>query len=327
MAFWELAMISSNFESRRVTIFQQLDRTGGATWTQILTVCLAELQGIQDRVKDFQVRSQPPAPATKPSELEPAPDATPGRDVRKPSAAPVYPQPPPPTLRQLVRRRVSEMVIEHGSQPGAPSPAAQLLSAGAQGAAQLLLTDAQREALGPGALRDRVAAAGGAVLAARVAAPLRQPWGRRVAGVVCGAPRARAAAIVAAASALAGLVVRSLKEDGAGRVQRDIPQIARTLAATLAAVETFLATCPPHWTDVTFRGTAAERAGPEEVRAVVVALREGLAEIVGAFGEYFDAMDVKAEEAKAWKKMVAKKPAAEKEPERPRTPEMRRARN
>jgi nucleoporin NDC1 len=320
-------MISSSFETRRVTIFQQLDRAGGSTWTQILTICLAELQGIQDRIKDFQARSQPPAPAAKPSEPEPtASDATPGPDVRKPSAAPVYPQPPPPTLRQLVRHRVSEMVIEHGSQPGAASPAAQLLAAGAQGAASLLLTDAQRGALAPGALRDRIAAAGAAVLAAKVAAPLRQPWGRRVAGVVCGAPRAKPAVIVAAAGALAGLVVRSLKEDGAGRVQRDIPQIARALAATLAAVEAFLATCPPHWTDVTFRGTAAERAGPAEVRAVAAALREALADIVGAFGEYFDAMDVKPEEARAWKKMAAKPAAAEKKPDRPRTPEMRRAR-
>jgi nucleoporin NDC1 len=326
MAFWELAMISSDFESRRVTIFQQLDRSGGATWTQILTICLAELQGIQDRIKDFHIRSQPPPAAAKPSDPAPTADATPAPDVRKPSAASVYPQPPPPTLRQLVRHRVSEMVIEHGSQPGAASPAAQLLAASAQGAATLLLTDAQREALAPGALRDRAAAAGTAVLATQVAAPLRKPWARRVAGVVCGAPRARGAVIAAAAGALAGLVVRSLKEDGAGRVQRDIPNIARTLAATLTAVEAFLATCPPHWSDVTFRGTAAERAGPEEVRAVVAALRGGLAEIVGAFGEYFDAMDVKADEARAWKKMVASKPA-EKGPARPRTPEMRRAKN
>jgi hypothetical protein len=148
-----------------------------------------------------------------------------------------------------------------------------------------------------------------------------------VAGVVCGAPRARAAVVVvAAAQALAGLVVRSLKEDGAGRVQRDIPRVARAMAAALGDVERFLETCPAHWSDVTFRGTREERLGPVEVRAVVVALREGLGEVVGAFGEYFDAMDVKPDEAKAWKKMVAAKPAAEKKSERPRTPEMRRAR-
>ena len=92
-------MISSSFETRRITIFQQLDRAGGSTWTQILTICLAELQGIQDRIKDFQARAQPPAPATEPTEPEPATtDATTGQDVRKPSADPL------PHQREDLRR-------------------------------------------------------------------------------------------------------------------------------------------------------------------------------------------------------------------------------
>ncbi|MGG6495946.1 UNVERIFIED_CONTAM: nucleoporin NDC1, partial [Bacteroidetes bacterium 56_B9] len=51
-ALWELYLITTQFESRRKTIYTEVDRAGGSTWSQVCNLCLAEISGVQQRIEE-----------------------------------------------------------------------------------------------------------------------------------------------------------------------------------------------------------------------------------------------------------------------------------
>jgi len=143
----------------------------------------------------------------------------------------------------------------------------------------------------------------GRLLLSPVGLPFRQTFERRATSVVCGSPYSRLNLIVDSVDAISKLATHSLTEDQPGQVQKDIEGLARTLAATIVAIKKFLKSYPVHWTDVTFQDS--QREGPGEVGNVLTALKGGLEELLRSFGEYFDAMGISAEQAMAWRSLIA----------------------
>ncbi|KAI7515077.1 hypothetical protein KC347_g302 [Hortaea werneckii] len=57
-AFWELFLITTQFETRRTTIFSEVERKPQSTWAQTSALCLAELNAIGERIKNANAPSE-----------------------------------------------------------------------------------------------------------------------------------------------------------------------------------------------------------------------------------------------------------------------------
>ena len=95
-----------------------------------------------------------------------------------------------------------------------------------------------------------------------------------------GSPYGDVGIIVDAIDSLTRLAVCSLQEDKYGNVQRDVKRIIQTLTMTVTKLETFKKSIGFHWTDV-----QAKRDSPE-VDTILTALKEGLNQLIEAFGDY-----------------------------------------
>ncbi|KAK3653209.1 hypothetical protein LTR56_004745 [Elasticomyces elasticus] len=317
-AFWELHLICTSplFAARRATIFAEVDRQPTSTWTEIKDACLGEISAISTRI---QVSQQPlggqPNPQAQQQEALAAsqqqrgtqPSGLPriaGRGVVN-DASLINPSRSPSSGARGGARQAVEMV------GGVMKSLSQSQSgAHAQGQQQ----QGQRTAAGIGstygkkAIEYGVQKAGGkgalptglqGVMGGKVVEFLRTPagevfrqiFGRRVRAVVLGVPYGRGVDIVHASRALTSLVVASLKEDSFGQVSKDVANIVRSYTATIGNIRSFIAGLAPHWSDVGFTDaqrdlSAGGSEGLGEVQEVLEVLRQGLEEVVLAFGEY-----------------------------------------
>ncbi|KAI5249997.1 hypothetical protein E4T42_05103 [Aureobasidium subglaciale] len=278
MAFWELAMITQKFDARRKTLFGELDRKGGSTWSQVSGICLVEIQSVIQRIQDSQgavahTPEQPPKP------LQTLPKIS-SRPVKEDA---IFRAPAPPsTGLQAFENSVGLVARSYGQSHGATNPisprAQKLLGYGAD----RILTKEQQEQLGRAGMVNNANGLISWFIGTPLGMPFRQPFARRVNAVVFGVPFSTGAILTNAVRAICGLAVSSLKEDNLGQVQKDISTIVRTLIITTQQIQLFVQNLPPHWTDRYFNGNR-QVAEVEELLAV---LRDGLHEIVVTFGEY-----------------------------------------
>ncbi|GAB7348029.1 hypothetical protein MBLNU459_g6068t1 [Dothideomycetes sp. NU459] len=281
MAFWELSTITAAFEGRRKTIYQDIDRRGGSTWTQVSNICLAEIQSISQRVQDFQ------QPATTASDQA-------GAQAESIQKLPKISQPlkqdniltapaPPASGLQLVAGGVGTLAKHYGQSPS-PNPlganAQKLLEYGSS----KVLTEQQQEQLS----RSKLTTQANGYVVRLLRSPLgfffRQSFSRRVNAVVFDSPYSRAKTISHAVQSICRLAVCSLREDSLGQVQKDVATIIRVLVSTIQNVQIFIQTLPPHWTDVEFDGKRQARDAEE----LLDVMRSGLEQLLSAFGEYAD---------------------------------------
>lgn len=295
MAFWELLLITRDFEMRRKSIFGEIDRQGGTTWAQISSICMAEIKTIKDRIEAFNRPAAPPAQATP--EIQTLPRLSqPLRDDN------VFTKPAPPKAPlDGAMDAFGNFAKAHGNAPGADpiSPRARkLLEAGFT----KLLPEGQKrptsanvkESVG-GILRD--------VLRSPFGTPYRQTFARRATAVICGSPISRSSSITVAIHALTQLITVSLKEDTYGCVQRDVLGIFRCFTTTVQSIEGFLRSLPPHWTDVEFK--EQNRAEVEDVNELLQSLKGGLEGLLLVYGEYLQGLGAGGREVQAAKAMVA----------------------
>ena len=279
-AFAELLLITQEDQSRRESIYKQLDRTGGSTWTQILTICLGQLHGISKRINDYR---NPPKPSP------PMPEQLPGDVNHLPKmAAPikqdnVLASSPPPSSRFV--SGVDAFARTHGNHAGAEDPlspqARKLLTA----SSHALLNEKQREAITPaGAGRIFRKYSCEILTLPYIGAFFRLTFARRASAIVIGEPDqgGTSESVIAKASvSLATLAARSAQEDHSGRASKDIATIIRTYVATIASIEDFIAWLEPHWSDARFQDKRAP-----DVENVVRHLKAGLKMILEAFDGY-----------------------------------------
>jgi hypothetical protein len=270
-AFWELVYIAQRFQGRRKVMFEEIDRKGGSTWSQISEVCLKTINDVNTRISNHLA---PPKASTV--EAATQDDAGLPRLSAPLKEDNIWTASPAPKSRSAsIVQSVGAIARTHGHSPSEP-PAVKLIDQ----ASSAVLTPEQREALSPGGILAYLGPYATQFLQSPLGWPFRQEYRRRMAAVVLGSPYGDVGIIVDAIDSLTRLAVCSLKEDPYGNVQRDVPKIIKTFTATIAQLEGFKQSLGMHWTDV-----ERKKESPE-VETILAALKGGLHELLDAFQDY-----------------------------------------
>ncbi|KAI1410025.1 nucleoporin protein Ndc1-Nup [Hypoxylon sp. FL1857] len=274
-AMWELALIARDFDVRRRSIFEDIDRKDGPMWSQIYVTCFNTIKAIEQRIDAYD---KPPAPPAV--ETAAAPPKPPARIVQPPKTDNVWaPAPQPKSLRDSIGKLVSNVTTSPGKTPAEvylPEAKKKALEA-----TEHLFTKEQREALTPEHANNAVRALFYRLLSIPTIGLLfQQLFPRRLTTVVLGRPYGELSIYTNAAYALSRLAVCSLTEDRYGNVQRDVPAIIRTFTVIIKKLEKFRDNLPMHWTDL------QKRRECPEVDELLDALKDGLSELITAFGQY-----------------------------------------
>ena len=300
-AFWELVYIAEHFQGRRKVIFEDIDRTGGSTWSQILAVCLETINGIDKRIAEYQAPTAVPALGSMPGKQEPVASlprmGQPPKDgIRDPGDIFDSPAPLKSTGPKVVQA-VGEFAKNRGqSPPTSLSPKTKKMLEKAESA---VLTPKQKEELASqglsGLFRDYIIW----FLEKPFGWPFRQVYRRKIAAVVLGSPYGDVGIIVDAIDALTRLAVCSLTEDKYGNVQRDVKLIIRTLTTTVNKLEAFQRSLGFHWTDV------EKIQESPEIDTILATLKAGLNELVDAFGNYSEDLRLSQSEMRMAREAMA----------------------
>ncbi|KAI6710787.1 nuclear envelope protein [Diplocarpon mali] len=274
-AFWELVYIAERFEGRRKAIFEDIDRQGGSTWSQILDVCLGVINGIETRIANFE---RPQSNADQdPAKFRESPAPGLPRLSQRPKDGLKEPGDLFTKPKRSAVGEIGEYAKLQGQSPHGPSsPTAKKAIKALEG---IMIP---REQAGPAAgsvcgwLKDLALR----VLQSAVGTPFRQEYRRKISAIVLGQPFGDVGIIVDAVDAVTRFSVCSLNEDKFGNVQRDVNLIIKTLTSTITKLEAFKEKLGFHWTDV-----ERKKESPE-VDIVLAALKSGLNEMVTAFGNY-----------------------------------------
>ncbi|KAJ9354270.1 hypothetical protein DTO027B9_4896 [Paecilomyces variotii] len=307
-AFWELCLISQQYPERRKAIFSDIDREGGATWTQVLNASTALINGIGIRINEYQ--NPPSAIAKKPAQkgrpqptLQTLPQLT-----APPKQADIFaPSPKARSQNEKFEETIGNVVKSYGQSPDWTPTArakardifdkASMAMLSPEGKRKLLASTKQPKLLtgsdsDQASSPDKLHPITAQILRSPVGALFRQTYSRRLRGIVLGSPYDSLCSIIDAAESLACLFVSSLEEDPYGKVQSDFPGVVRLLADTIVTLEGFInGGLKVHWTDVTFPPSSNPEAQAEarrvpEVDAVLVSLKCSLTELLTAYKPY-----------------------------------------
>ncbi|KAL8930165.1 MAG: hypothetical protein Q9208_000782, partial [Pyrenodesmia sp. 3 TL-2023] len=281
-SFWELAQISKDYPSRRVSIFKDIDRSGGPTWSQISSECLKMIQGVTTRISEHMHPSAGQQASIQPGQVQSLP-----RMGIPPKEEPVFLKSPPPSSKlELVEERVGSFARSYGNNPPPANgnPIVQNSKYYLEQARIKLLTPEQQEVISPAHIRSTFKAYLIHFLhIPYLGYPFRQTFARRIRSIAFGQPFSQVVTIVDAIDTLTNMATASIKEDDYGRVAKDVPIILKTFAMTYQSLERLTSSLQPHWTDVEFEEGQRQ---PEDVQATLAALRHGLAELVKDFGGF-----------------------------------------
>lgn len=268
-ATWELALIARDFQPRRKAIYQDIDRKDGPMWSQVYGLCLQVVKDVESRIDGYgKAPAAAPAPAIT--------TATPANSAEKPASTG---QALVVTPRKTLRDEVESLVKKSAVSPGQPSRLSPLVQKGVA-QAKGYVEDIARQATGAEATDNPFQYWTRQVLDSPLGRSFKQSFSQRITTAVLGEPYGEPALIVNAISALTRLAVLSLAEDNFGNVQRDVATIIRTFTAVATKLDAFRASIPSHWTDHDQTRECAE------VDAVVDTLKEGLGQLITAFGPY-----------------------------------------
>lgn len=282
-AFWELVLIGERFQGRRKDIYKDIDRAGGSTWSQILTVCLDVINGIHTRIADYE---RPPSTAgPDPTKIPEPPIAGLPRMAQPIKQDDIFTKPQP--KKRGVGEKVGQIAKDHGQSPVAPiSPRAKKL---VEKAEKAVAPKEQQDQSFTALLKEWSLL----LLKYQVGWPFRQEYRRRISTIVLGQPYGDVGVIVDAIDAVTRFSVCSLAEDEYGHVQRDVKTIIQTLTTTVLNLEALKENLGFHWTDV------ERKKDCPEVDIVLNALKTGLNELVNAFGDYSEDLRLSQSEMRA----------------------------
>ena len=270
-AMWELAFVARDFEDRRRAIYQDIDRRDGPMWSQVYGICMELVKGLETRIDTYGKAPAPAAPPTNVQAVEEKQQFS--QPVRQDPILASTPQ--GKTFRAEVEKAVGNAATDPRQKPML-SPLARKAVAEAKDR----LRNVQREIQGAGNPNSGLREWSRTFLASPVGWLFRQDFHRRLSAAVLGTPYGEVSLYVNAINSLGQLAVHSLAEDTYGNVQRDVPSIIRTLTSTTKKLDDFVAGFPQHWTELT-----VDRSS-REVDEILVALRDGLSELVASFGPY-----------------------------------------
>ncbi|KAK3690660.1 hypothetical protein LTR37_019028 [Vermiconidia calcicola] len=301
-AFWELSLICTHYPTRRKTIYTEVDRAGGSTWSQISTLCLNEISSIQSRIQAAQTPPAQQQPQSQEQTQQQQPYlGLPKIADRSVQSGDVWAQPQHQSMQS-----VANMAKSIGQSPGAQNPALPKARKAIEwGADHVFTQENQARLLSREGINKEVSGFAVKILRTPPGEVFRQTFGRRVKGVVFGgdAPYGSEASVIHASRALSILCMQSLKEGDYGQVAESIATVIRTYVSTIKAIEAFVAGWAPSWTDV---GFTEEDRKIKEVEDFVGVLKEGLEGVVLAFGEYASSLGLEGRELREARGVVGK---------------------
>lgn len=161
-----------------------------------------------------------------------------------------------------------------------------------------LLSPAQQQAITPAHVQSQFNTYMTRFLQSWLGRPFRQTFARRVQSIAFGQPFSELALIVDAVESLTSLANASIKEDDYGKVAKDVASLIRTFIVTYQSLEQFTATLPVHWTDVEF---SDDQRRTQDVLTLLSALRNGLRELLDAFGGFSAEIGIEAKDIRVAK--------------------------
>ena len=309
-AFWELYLICTQFAARRKSIFSEVDRKTGSTWTQISTACLSEIEDIRSRIR----ASQDPVEGRAKIAAEEL--------ARKQQEHLIgHPKTEPLGLPSIANRGVQDGEVfakqsssfsqnvgnfarSVGQSPNAQNPLSPRARRALEWGTDRVLSKEQQAHLSKQGLSRETSGYMLCFLQTPLGEPFRQTFARLANAVIFGVPRSNRVNIVHAIRSLTALVLASLKEDDYGQASKDVPAVIRTYTAAIGDIQHFLAVLEPSWTDVEFNQRTSRNV--PEVAELIKEMRSGLEQMLLAFGEYASSLGLSKREVREAKEAVGK---------------------
>lgn len=309
-AFWELYLVCTQFADRRKSIFSEVDRKTGSTWSQSSTSCLNEVEAIRARIK----ASQEPVEGRAKMAAEELSRKQQEHLIGHPQTAPMG---LPKIANQGVQEgevfakqsssfyhNVGSFAKSIGQSPNAHNPLTPRAKRALEWGTDRVLSKEQQAQLSKQGLSKETNTYLFSFLQSPLGEPFRQTFARLANAVVFGVPRSNRVNIVHAIRSLTSLVLASLKEDDYGQAAKDVPAIIRSFTASIADIQRFLYVLEPSWTDVEFNQRGSRRV--EEIEWLLKEFRDGLEQILLAFGEYANSLGLSKKEVREAKDAVGK---------------------
>ncbi|KAI9680473.1 MAG: hypothetical protein M1817_003913 [Caeruleum heppii] len=289
-AFWELVYISQRLPTRRKTIFEEIDRQGGATWFQVLNACLDVVQEVNTRI--MCAMNPPPAPAPPAQQVDlgnPQPLRRITNALKEGQIFSTLQR--PASTSETFKEAVGSFAKSHGQSPQPqtrlPSLSPRVKRYIEQGVDRamkpekkhLFTKEAQQTLINTYLLM---------FLRSPIGAPFRQTLARQSAAIVLGKPHGDLGTTLDAIDVATRLAICSLTEDPYGRVQSDVATIIRVFTATCRNLETLKAALKPHWTDVEASDKGSRDISFVEADTVMQQLKECLRALMTDFGPYVE---------------------------------------
>lgn len=270
---------------------------------QISKFCLDEISAIQDRIRAAQLPPPPPQQQQSSQDLslqqqQQQPLGLPKIADRGLQTGDVWAKP-----SSNFSNSVGNVAKSFGQSPNSHNPLVPRAKRAIEWSAERVLSKDEQQRLTTEGLSKEAGGMVQQLLRTPVGEPFRQTFARKVRSVVFGAPVGRENDIIHASRALSTLCSHSLKEDDYGQVAKSVALIIRTYMGAIIAIQNFTATTRPEWTDVSF--TERDRH-VRDVREVVAVLKEGLEEVVLAFGEYASAVGLSKVELREARELVGR---------------------
>lgn len=294
-AFWELMLISERFPDRRKAIFDGLDREGGSTWKQLLAASLEVINGMNTRIETFQNLETPIVPdPDQVVEIQVLPKLLADRDPLIEEKPILAKGAKPSNKRERAQKIVKKIAVAYGKEPDWTESVRQNAKTGLEWGVDQAVSNETKQQLLSGNILSLVQQWAAPILRLPVGAPFRSTFDHRTEAVILSTPYSQVAPIIDAIDSISRLLICSLKEDTYGEVQADVPLVVRTFTVTIEIIKGFIATAPPHWTEVYF--TDRKRRPSEPVQLVLRCLEDRLGELLGAFSLYLEDVGVTGEE-------------------------------
>lgn len=306
-AFWELSLIAHRSSARRAMIYNEIERPGGSAWSQLVMICLGELQTMANRIQDVQTATTAlDAQSSQPAQVQSLPKL--GNPLKQDQ---IFSNPAPPkTTYKTIATNVGTFAKAYGQSPGAHDPvtpqAKKLLTYSKEKIMPRLSDETQKE-LSPQTWYNQAQGFAAKFMRSPVGVPFRQTAPRQLNAVVLGTPTGSLSTIVDAVTSISKLAVCSIKESMYGQVSSDVANIVRTFTSTIEALENVVQTMSISWTDLDSEGRPRTSRGSSEVDIILAALRQGLTELLNEFGEYADNINLSPAEVRRAKEAVGGK--------------------
>ena len=273
-AFWELHWISFCDETRRKSIYCEIDRNGGSTWSQTLKASMGVIEDVAVRITDSNNPNAEGRPAR-----EVKVDKLPRLSAPLREGQILRARPSPANRTEAVEDTVGNFAKSIGQSPDSSPLYYVLVHFGA-----IFLSEETRDKLGWDNVVRVSRDVGIRALGTHIATAFRETFPRRVSMTVLGSPRGDLRPVLLSINSVTQLAISGIQEDTYGTVSQDVALILRTFVNIVDRIDKFVRECPVPWSDVGFREDGGRNV--KDVELVLYHLRMALHKLLEEYGQF-----------------------------------------